>query len=95
MTGQPLTYLQSVLKEFKYYKSLADQTMERLSAEQFLSCPNAQTNSVAILIQHISGNIRSRFTNFLTEDGEKTWRNRDAEFDTPVMLQKELPGWTC
>lgn len=90
MIAQPLDYLQSALKEFQYYKLLADETIARLSPEQMHSRPNSQSNSVATIIKHVSGNMRSRFTNFLTEDGEKTWRNRDAEFEAPLILQKEL-----
>jgi hypothetical protein len=63
------------------YKALGDKTFAQLSEQQLHVQPNNESNSIAIIIQHLHGNMRSRWTNFLTEDGEKPWRNRDAEFE--------------
>lgn len=62
--------------------------------------PNEVSNSIAIIIQHMAGNMLSRFTNFLTEDGEKEWRNRDTEFEEQQLSKEELSqkwedGWAC
>ena len=74
------SYLNSVLKEFNYYKYLGDQTIARLNEEQLNFKPDESSNSIAVLTQHLYGNMKSRWTDFLTSDGEKTWRNRDGEF---------------
>lgn len=93
-------YIESVVKQFKYYKSLGDKSFERLSTVDFHFRFNDQSNSIAILIQHLVGNMLSRFTGFLTEDGEKVWRNRDAEFEDKMLEKSDLlsiwnEGWTC
>lgn len=72
---------QSLTRLFEYYKHLADEAMQQLTDEQFFWKPNDTTNSIAVIVQHMSGNLKSRFTNFLIEDGEKTWRKRDEEFE--------------
>jgi hypothetical protein len=61
---------------------------------------NTETNSISIIVRHISGNMLSRFTDFFTTDGEKTWRNRDAEFENEKMTRESLmdnwnKGWDC
>ena len=76
------SFLPSTIKLFRYYKSLGDKTIAELNDEQLHYQPNEESNSIAILIQHISGNAISRFTDFLTTDGEKSNRNRDAEFES-------------
>jgi len=91
-------YLQSAIKKFNDYKQLADKTFEQLSEADFLYQPNSTTNSIAIIIQHMHGNMLSRWTNFLTEDGEKEWRQRDAEFDVQPLSKEQLldlwnKGW--
>ncbi len=86
--------LLSNIKLFKYYKNLADTTINRLRFEelQWQGCKNS--NSVAIIVKHLSGNINSRWTNFLTEDGEKSWRNRDQEFmDTYTSKEDLMADW--
>lgn len=81
------TFLQAAIMQFKYYKSLADKTFDQIRVEDFFWKPiNENTNSISIIIQHLAGNMHSRFTNFLTEDGEKTWRKREEEFE-----QKDIP----
>lgn len=94
------SYLNSVLKQFKYYKMLGEKAMEQLQDEQLFWQYNEESNSIAILVNHITGNMLSRFTDFLTDDGEKPWRNRDAEFTNPFNNKEELmnrwnEGWEC
>lgn len=76
-----MSYLTSIQKLFLYYKKLADNTLVQLNDEQLFWQYNTESNSIAVLLQHISGNMLSRFTDFLTTDGEKDWRDRDAEFE--------------
>lgn len=94
------SYLESILKQFEYYKSLGDKTFNQLTDEQLFWQPNGESNSVGILVNHIAGNMLSRWTNFMTEDGEKEWRNRDQEFESVLNTRAELlkkweEGWTC
>ncbi len=94
------TFLDSYIKRSSYYKELGDKTFEQLTDADFHYQPNAESNSIAIIIQHLAGNMLSRFTNFLTEDGEKDWRNRDAEFEEQQLskdqlIQKWNDGWDC
>ncbi|NGF56809.1 DUF1572 domain-containing protein [Parapusillimonas sp. SGNA-6] len=94
------SYLNSVVKQFKYYKMLGEKAMEQLQDEQLFWQYNEESNSIAILVNHIAGNMLSRFTDFLTADGEKPWRNRDAEFTNPFNSKDELmnrwnEGWEC
>lgn len=88
------------IKRFEYYKSLGDRAFEQLSEEQIFWKFNEESNSVAVIVKHIAGNMLSRWTNFLTEDGEKPWRDRDQEFiDTFTTKQDILDywekGWKC
>ncbi len=90
----------TVIRRLKYYKELGDKTFEQLGEEDFYYRPNEESNSIAIIIQHIAGNMLSRWTNFLTEDGEKEWRNRDDEFEIHTYSKQQLldlweKGWTC
>ncbi len=73
-------YLESALAEFRYLKKLGDRAMEQLDDEQFFATLDAESNSVAVIVKHLAGNMRSRFTGFLTSDGEKPDRFRDQEF---------------
>ena len=95
-------YLNSVRKQFLAYKKLGDSAIAQLNGAELEYQPNPSSNSIATIIRHLNGNMKSRFTNFLTEDGEKPWRNRDKEFLSPagyypageiVNLWEE--GWTC
>jgi hypothetical protein len=93
-------YLQTTIRRMKYYKELGNKTFEQLNDRDFHYQPNEESNSIAIIIQHLAGNMLSRWTNFLTEDGEKEWRNRDAEFEKGLQSKKELlelweKGWDC
>lgn len=93
-------FLKDAIKRFKYYKELGDKTFEQLEENHFFYRPNEESNSIAIIVQHMYGNMLSRFTNFLTEDGEKEWRQRDAEFDVFDINREEIlsfwnAGWNC
>jgi hypothetical protein len=96
----PSEYLVSVIKRFLVYKALGDKTMEQLDEENLFWQYNDASNSIAIIVQHLWGNMLSRWTNFLTEDGEKEWRERDAEFEKVINTKEELiikwdEGWDC
>jgi hypothetical protein len=93
-------FLDSYLKRVRYYKQLGDETFEQLDELDFHYQVNEESNSIALIIQHLAGNMISRFTHFLTEDGEKEWRNRDTEFEDQHFSKKELlqrweDGWAC
>jgi hypothetical protein len=77
------SYLDSSKKQFLYYKTLADKAMLQLDPLQLFYTPNDDTNSIALVVKHMVGNMLSRWTDFLTTDGEKEWRNRDDEFKDP------------
>ena len=94
----PSEFLSCSIKRFKEYKALGDKTFEQLNEEEMHFQPNEASNSIAIIIQHMHGNMLSRWTNFLTEDGEKEWRKRDEEFEVHHLSKKELlvlweEGW--
>jgi hypothetical protein len=82
------TFITDLYTRYNYYKELGDKTIAQLTEAQIHFKPSAQSNSIAIIIQHLYGNMMSRFTNILTEDGEKEWRKRDAEFE-PMELSKQ------
>jgi len=93
-------YLESVIKQFNYLKSLGDKTFAQLNDEDIHWKYNEYSNNIAIVTKHIVGNMLSRWTNFLTEDGEKDWRHRDSEFKDSyttkaVMIQAWEKGWKC
>jgi hypothetical protein len=82
-------FLNDALLQFQKIKALGDKTFVQLSDEDFLKTPDAETNSIAIIIKHLHGNMLSRWTDFLTTDGEKPDRNRDAEFENSPDFSKE------
>ena len=88
------SYLNSIQKQFEFYKSLGEKTFEQLSEEQLFWQSDAEANSIAIIVKHMVGNMLSRWTNFLTEDGEKMWRKRDQEFVDTYKSKKEMPCTT-
>lgn len=93
-------YLESIQKQFEYYKLLGDKTFLQLTDEQLLWKASSESNSIAIIVNHLHGNMKSRWTQFLTSDGEKEWRKRDAEFEKIIknreeLLQKWNDGWHC
>lgn len=93
-------YLDGIRKQFEYYKMLGDRTFAQLTDEQLFWQYNSNSNSIAMIVKHLSGNMHSRWTNFLTSDGEKSWRNRDAEFENDITTRQALldtwnKGWNC
>jgi hypothetical protein len=94
------TYLDSVIQKMTAYKELGDKTFEQLDDKDFHYSPNEESNSIAIIVQHVSGNMLSRWINFLTEDGEKEWRHRDEEFEIHKLSKQQIiemwnKGWAC
>jgi uncharacterized damage-inducible protein DinB len=94
------SYLKDTLALFRYYKGLAERAMAQLSDEQLLAALDEESNSIAVIVKHMSGNMRSRFTDFLTGDGEKPDRRRDLEFVDPLITREALmtswdAGWAC
>ena len=93
-------YLESAIKQFEYYKMLGEKTFVQLTDEQLFWQYNQESNSIATIVKHLWGNMLSRWTDFLTTDGEKEWRKRDAEFDNDIadkaeLLSKWNEGWYC
>lgn len=93
-------YLNSVKKQFLYYKMLGEKAMNQLQPEQLFVAVNEDTNSIATIVKHLSGNMLSRWTDFLTTDGEKEWRNRDNEFENDLQTKEAVmtlwnKGWNC
>ena len=93
-------YLQSIKKQFSYYKKLGEKTFEQIPEEALFWQFNSESNSIAIIVSHLSGNMLSRWTDFLTTDGEKSWRDRDQEFESVIKTKRELlekweRGWAC
>jgi hypothetical protein len=93
-------FLATCIKQFQYYKSLGDKTFAQLSTEQLFWHPNDSSNSIALIVKHLGGNMLSRWTDFLTTDGEKENRNRDQEFENNWADRDELisywnAGWAC
>ncbi len=91
-------YLESVIKQFEYYKLLGENTFAQISDEKLFWEYNNESNSIATIVKHLWGNMMSRWTDFLTTDGEKDWRNRDSEFDNTISTKQELldkwnEGW--
>ncbi|WP_034044868.1 DUF1572 family protein [Wocania ichthyoenteri] len=94
------SYLASIIKQFEYYKSLGDKTLNQLTFEDIQWQSNEGSNSIAIIVKHVAGNMLSRWTNFLSEDGEKEWRQRDKEFIDSFKTSEDLiaaweSGWAC
>lgn len=94
MTDLGSHYLDEVRRQFRGYKRLGEGAMSQLRDEQMFITIDPESNSVAILVKHLAGNMRSRFTDFLTTDGEKPNRNRDQEFEiTPNTPREEIMRW--
>jgi hypothetical protein len=94
------TYLDSAVKRFLSYKELGEGTFSQLEEKDFHMQPDEDSNSIAQIIRHMGGNMLSRWTNFLTEDGEKPWRQRDQEFEVSTASRQELlkyweDCWQC
>ncbi len=93
-------YLDSALYEFRRYKTMGERTFAQLSEEDILWKYHAEDNSISQIVKHLVGNMLSRWTNFLTEDGEKSWRHRDTEFEDPFSTKTKMiaaweEGWQC
>lgn len=93
-------FLSSATKQFEYYKMLGEKTFSQLNDEHLFLKINEESNSIATIVKHLWGNMLSRWTDFLISDGEKEWRQRDAEFDNDIadrteMLAKWNEGWAC
>jgi hypothetical protein len=93
-------YLKSAKTEFLRYKALGEKAMDQLEPGQLFFSSNDDSNSIAIIVKHMYGNMLSRWTDFLTTDGEKPWRGRDAEFENPiedkeVLMKQWEEGWNC
>ena len=92
-------YLEDVRRVARYYKGLADDAMAQVDDAQFLTALREEENSIALVVKHMAGNLRSRWTDFLTTDGEKPDRNRDAEFEVLAgdgraeLMQAWERGW--
>ncbi|MGH9607751.1 MAG: DUF1572 domain-containing protein [Terracidiphilus sp.] len=94
------SYLEDSLSLFRYYKKLAERAMEQVSDQQLFATIDHEANSIAVIAKHMAGNMRSRWTDFLTTDGEKPGRNRDSEFVDPPQTRTALMemwenGWAC
>ncbi len=94
------SYLKDSIDLFRYYKKLAERAIEQCPDEGLFSSLDAESNSIATIVKHVAGNMRSRWNDFLTTDGEKPDRNRDSEFEEPPRTRTELlemwqRGWTC
>ncbi|MDQ6757149.1 MAG: DUF1572 domain-containing protein [Bacteroidota bacterium] len=94
------SFLLSSISRLSDYKNLCDKAFRQLNEEDFHFTPYQECNSIAIIIQHMHGNMLSRWTDFLTSDGEKKWRQRDAEFEEQKLSKDELltlwdEGWKC
>ena len=94
------SYIEDSVALFRYYKKLGEGAMAQLTDEQLFAALDPEMNSVAITVKHIAGNMRSRWTDFLTSDGEKPDRNRDCEFVDPAVSREALmkcweDGWGC
>lgn len=93
-------FLESALKQFEYYKLLGEKSFAQVSDEQLFWQYNQDSNSIATIVKHLWGNMMSRWTDFLTTDGEKEWRNRDDEFENDIHSREEImklwnEGWNC
>lgn len=93
-------FLNSIKTRFEFYKDLGDKTFIQLSDEQLFWQYNEESNSISMIVKHLWGNMLSRWTDFLTSDGEKEWRQRDTEFENDIQSKEALlamweEGWNC
>ncbi len=93
-----MNYLESAIKQFQYYESLGRKTMDQLSEEELTFEPVKDINSISVIVKHLHGNMLSRWTDFLTTDGEKETRDRDGEFEGSLSTREEImqkweEGW--
>ena len=93
-------YLQSMNRQFLYYKNLGEKAMAQIADEKLFWQLNEDSNSISNIVKHLSGNMISRWTDFFTSDGEKEWRNRDSEFEAMQLSKADAisfwnNGWDC
>jgi hypothetical protein len=94
------TYLENISNAFNYYKTLGENAIAQIPDNKLFWQFNSESNSVGIIVKHLSGNMLSRWTDFLKSDGEKDWRKRDAEFENDIndrisLLEFWNNGWIC
>jgi uncharacterized protein DUF1572 len=94
------SYLKDTTDLLRYYKKLGENAMAQCPDQSLLATLDPESNSIALIVKHMAGNMRSRFTEFLTTDGEKPNRNRDSEFEEPPKNRAEIldawdGGWKC
>lgn len=92
------SYLEDSLTLFRYYKGLGERAIEQITDQQLATTLDPEMNSIALIVKHMAGNMRSRWTDFLSSDGEKPDRNRDSEFEDPPSTRDEVmklwnEGW--
>jgi hypothetical protein len=93
-----VAYIRSIRSHFLAYKALGENAMAQLDVSDLFYEPAPGSNSIAIIVRHLHGNMKSRFTNFITEDGEKPWRQREEEFQSPAGYYPAgdwEAGWEC
>ena len=94
------TTLKNTINVFEYYKSLGEKAMAQITDEALFHMPDEKSNSISVIVKHLHGNMLSRWTDFLTTDGEKEWRDRDSEFEETIETREEVmkqwnEGWAC
>jgi len=94
------SYVEDSRALFRYYKTMAERAMAQVSDDQLEAVLDSEMNSIAVIVKHMVGNMRSRWTDFLSSDGEKPNRNRDSEFEDPPATRQDLlalweEGWSC
>src|SRR5580704_2870999 len=94
------SYMEDARKILHQYKSMAEKAMEQVTDDELSQTLDSESNSIALIVKHMAGNLRSRWTDFLTSDGEKPDRNRDSEFEDPPTTRAALlamweSGWAC
>jgi uncharacterized damage-inducible protein DinB len=99
VSAAPL-FVREALAVFRGQKALAERAMAQLADEELERAPEADANSIAVIVRHLSGNMLSRWTDFLSSDGEKPWRERDAEFEggfptRAALMEAWERGWSC
>ena len=92
--------LKNTINVFEYYKSLGEKAMAQITDEALFQMPDEKSNSISVIVKHLHGNMLSRWTDFLTTDGEKEWRDRDSEFEETIETRDEVmkqwnEGWAC
>jgi hypothetical protein len=93
-------YISSIKNQFRQYKTLGEKAIDQVPDEKIYWQYNEETNSIAIIVKHLAGNMLSRFTDFYNSDGEKKWRDRDGEFENEQLSRERLKalwdeGWDC